>query len=169
MNARWPVHDRVNAAATTPAATMAMKAGALKKDRSRLTGLREADGAAECQAGVTCGDTSSIDQQPAQRFGRRYVRALMRKSKCLGQSRGARGEARARGGGRASIPALRFQMCREPTVSTRTVGDQCAARNILSESLRRPQLVYRFRPSQSQTARPMRSSRSRPFSQGSLA
>ena len=49
MNARWPVHDRVNAAAAAAAALMAVKAGALKKNRRRLTGLLEAEGAAERQ------------------------------------------------------------------------------------------------------------------------
>ena len=45
MSARWPVHDRVNVTATTPAPIMTLKAEAFQKNRSGLTALLEADGA----------------------------------------------------------------------------------------------------------------------------
>jgi hypothetical protein len=93
---------------------VSLKAGTFQKNRSRLTCLLKADGAAECQAGVTCGDTSKIDKQSAHRFARRYLAALMRKSKRLGQSRGARGEARARGGGDRLYPHSDFKCAGAP-------------------------------------------------------
>jgi hypothetical protein len=81
MNAHWPVHDGVDAAATTPATMVALKTGAFEKNHSGLAALLEPDGAGDRQAGVTCRYASSIDEHSAHRFGRRYIAARLRKAK----------------------------------------------------------------------------------------
>ena len=122
MSALCPVHDTVDATATTPATIVTLKASAFQKNRGGRTHLLEAGGAGERQAGVTNGDARSIDEHSPCCIGSRDNVTPATKGEPRANP-GALGPDPPTPRARLSVlPTRGLQMCGCRTVSTTTVA-----------------------------------------------